>query len=163
MDPINFLVVELATLGYCLAASYHILESWETTPGHLGIVAVLLAAFVLHARRFALHYTTILQWGDVCPNAALAGALAGLLWVAWKTRNTLLSGLLAGAVMIASYAWKQSRTGFPVKVVDCRIDGPMTLAGMAISWYALTQNKLVLFPMVGDLVYHIAELMPRST
>jgi len=147
MYPINFLLIELFVIFYTLYIS--ILFYYKNKVVSL----ISLTACVIHVYRF-IKYKDLILNTNYLYEILFFSLLLLTFYITLKTNSIILGGILLGIGYYSSFLIKQ----YQLKNVNFnwlnrnKIIIPFSLY---ISLYAISNNHTILFPFIGDIVYHL--------
>lgn len=145
-DPINFLTVELLTLLYPLLLIHE-----NFYPLSMCII------IIVHLSRFIKNYKLISF--DLKINLMICFLYSLVIYFTFKLKNFYLSGILFGMLQIVTYIYHEKISNVKYKWFRRIIDIPITIFSSYITYYGITNNNLMLTPFMGDLIYHIFEIV----
>jgi len=147
MYPINFLLIELFVIFYTLYIS--ILFYYKNKVVSL----ISLTACVIHVYRF-IKYKDLILNTNYLYEILFFSLLLLTFYITFKTNSIILGGITLGIGYYSSFLIKQ----YQLKNVNFnwlnrnKIIIPFSLY---ISLYAISNNHTILFPFIGDIVYHL--------
>ena len=147
MYPINFLLIELFVIFYTLYIS--ILFYYKNKVVSL----ISLTSCVIHVYRF-IKYKDLILNTNYLYEILFFSLLLLTFYITLKTNSIILGGILLGIGYYSSFLIKQ----YQLKNVNFnwlnrnKIIIPFSLY---ISLYAISNNHTILFPFIGDVVYHL--------
>jgi len=161
MDPVNFIALEVFMIVYtaCIAAWSHFRMDGQIRKlvfqvGMLIATAIHLFRLIDYERKITISRrdNLIIVW-------IVFAILAYAFMDPVRERAFLVAGILAGSLMFVTYYIKEGRVPGKFNWLKWYIDIPMTLFSLYFSHYGYTRTFLPLFPIFGDLIYHVLEFL----
>jgi len=147
MYPINFLLIELFVIFYTLYIS--VLFYYKNK----FVSLISLTACVVHVYRFVKYKSLILNTNYMY-EILFFSLLLLTLYITFKSNSIIIGGILLGIGYYSSFLIKQ----YQLKDVRFQwLNGNKIIIpfSLYISIYAISNNYTILFPFVGDVVYHL--------
>jgi len=147
MYPINFLLIELFVIFYTLYIS--ILFYYKNKVVSL----ISLTACVIHVYRF-IKYKDLILNTNYLYEILFFSLLLLTFYITFKTNSIILGGILLGIGYYSSFLIKQ----YQLKDIKFKwVNGNKIIIpfSLYISLYAISNNYTILFPFIGDVVYHL--------
>jgi len=147
MYPINFLSIELFVIFYTLYIS--ILFYYKNKLVSL----ISLTASIIHIYRF-IKYKHLILNTNYLYEILFSSFLLLIFYATFKTNNIILGGILLGIGYYSSFLIKE----YELKDINFNwLNGNKIIIPFSIyiSIYAISNNYTILFPFIGDVVYHL--------
>ena len=147
MYPINFLSIELFVIFYTLYIS--ILFYYK-----IKLVSLIsLTASIIHIYRF-IKYKHLILNTNYLYEILFSSFLLLIFYSTFKSNNIILGGILLGIGYYSSFLIKE----YELKDINFNwLNGNKIIIpfSLYISIYAISNNYTILFPFIGDVVYHL--------
>lgn len=146
MSPMNFLTVELLTLFYPLFLFSKNIYS-----------IIMIIIIIEHGLRLEKNFSYVNK--EFIPNFTIFILYIILTFGLFYFQNFVLFGILYGILQYLTYIHHEKQSNEKYTWFENWIDIPITIMSSIISYTGFKKNNLLLVPFLGDVVYHILEMI----
>ena len=141
--PLNYLIVEIATLLYPL-----FLWSQNKFP------IFMMMIFLVHAYRLKQYWPYVNK--NLQDNLQILIVFMVLLCI---SKNFIVLGILLGIFQYMTYVYHEQQNNITYQWIDYSLDIPITFISGMIAYHGFKTKNIFLAPFLGDFLYHILEFL----